>query len=150
MALLDRSLIGKVSAQGESGVERLHLKMFCSAIGETDPIYFDRAAAQAAGYPDAVAPPTFLIAIENLNPLEGSVFDIDLPVDLLLHAEQTYTYEDPIFAGDELVIQSRITDIYEKKGGMLEFLESETTFTKKGKDAPALRMRNLLVLRHRN
>jgi acyl dehydratase len=33
------------------------------------------------------------------------------------------------YAGDELTTSSRITDVYEKKGGALQFLVRETTVT---------------------
>jgi acyl dehydratase len=33
------------------------------------------------------------------------------------------------YAGDELTARSRIADIYDKKGGLLEFVVRETTVT---------------------
>ena len=43
---------------------RGRLRFFAKAIGETDPVYTDDAAARDAGYPDLPAPPTFLFAAE--------------------------------------------------------------------------------------
>ncbi len=38
------------------------IRHWCEAMGETLPLYTDRAAAQAAGYADIVAPPSMLMA----------------------------------------------------------------------------------------
>ena len=44
-------------------VSRVKIADFAEAIGDRNPLYRDRAAAQAAGYPDVIAPPTFPIVI---------------------------------------------------------------------------------------
>ena len=46
-------------------VSRVKIAEFAGAIGDPNPVYRDRGAAQAAGYPDVIAPPTF--------PVEGRV-----------------------------------------------------------------------------
>lgn len=38
------------------------IRHWCEVMGETQPIYTDRAAARAAGFSDIVAPPTMLMA----------------------------------------------------------------------------------------
>ncbi len=38
------------------------IRHWCEALGDTNPIYTDQAAAQTAGHPDLVAPPTMLQA----------------------------------------------------------------------------------------
>ena len=43
------------------GVEKI--RNFAEAIGDDNPIYWDRAAARAAGHADLVAPPTFGVSI---------------------------------------------------------------------------------------
>ena len=40
----------------------------------------------------------------------------------MLHGEQEFSYHAMAYAGDELTARSRVTDVYEKKGGALEFL----------------------------
>ena len=40
-------------------VSREKLREFADAIGDRNPLYRSRAAAQEAGYPDVIAPPTF-------------------------------------------------------------------------------------------
>jgi acyl dehydratase len=48
-------------------------------------------------------------------------------LERILHANQEFTYHKPAVAGDTLTFESEIADIYEKKGGMLEFLVESTT-----------------------
>ena len=40
-------------------MSRVKIAEFADAIGDPNPVYRDRAAARAAGYPDVIAPPTF-------------------------------------------------------------------------------------------
>ena len=44
-------------------VGREKIREFATAVKATDPVHHDLAAAQAAGYPDLVAPPLSLIHI---------------------------------------------------------------------------------------
>jgi hypothetical protein len=44
-----------------------------------------------------------------------------------LHGEQQFSFERQIYAGDTIKLVTRIVDIYDKKGGALEFIVQETT-----------------------
>ena len=44
-------------------VGREKIAEFAAAIGSTDPAHLDPAAAQALGYPDVIAPPTFAVIV---------------------------------------------------------------------------------------
>ena len=46
-------------------VGREKIREFATAVKATDPVHHDVAAAQAAGYPDLVAPPTFAIVVSQ-------------------------------------------------------------------------------------
>ena len=128
---MDRSVVGRVSAISEIDIERIPLRLFARAIGETNPVFFDSAAARAAGYPDVVAPPTYVVALEGLTPPSGvSPAELGLPLDRLLHGEQSMIYLAPLYAGDRVRLQSRVLDVYDKKGGAMQFVEVETTTTK--------------------
>jgi len=52
---------------------------------------------------------------------------LDIGIDLkrLLHGGQRFEYGEPLLAGDDLTIRTRIADIYAKKGGKMEFVEEE-------------------------
>ena len=47
--MIDRKWIGHQGPESVLPIERSRLKFFAKAIGETDPIYTDEAAARSAG-----------------------------------------------------------------------------------------------------
>ncbi|BBY00199.1 hypothetical protein MSEO_06980 [Mycobacterium seoulense] len=128
---LDKAVIGTTLPATTLTVERARLRFFAKAIGETDPVYTDVDAAKAAGHPDIPAPPTFLFSVELESP-DPFAFLASLGVDLrmVLHGEQSFTYHAIAYPGDELVATPRITDVYAKKGGALEFVVKETAITR--------------------
>jgi acyl dehydratase len=109
-------------------IEAGRLRFFAKAIGETNPIYTDREAAAAAGHPNLPVPPTFFFGLK-LDVPDPFRWILDLGVDFrfVLHGTQRFDYHRLAFAGDEVVMQSRLTDVSEKKGGALEFLVTSTT-----------------------
>lgn len=127
---LDRSLIGREAPGQTLLVTRSRLLAFARATGQTDPVYTDVDAARQAGHRDLPVPPTFYFSIDLEAP-DPFAFLTDLGIDLraVLHGEQEFTYHRMAYAGDELATRSRITDVYEKKGGALQFLIRETTVT---------------------
>jgi acyl dehydratase len=127
--------VGTVSEVRVVDIEAGFLKFFAKATGETDPIYFDDAAAKAAGHPAILMPPTYLFSLQMSAPARrGEVFDKEngLGIDMMrvLHGEQGFTYHRPIYAGDRVAMTTTTTDIYAKKGGALEFVVQETRFEK--------------------
>ena len=93
-------------------VSRVKIAEFATAIGETSPLCRDRAAAQAAGYPDVIAPPTFAIVITAADTAR-LMADPDLGVNyaMIVHGEQSFTHSRPLHAGDVVVTQSTIESI---------------------------------------
>jgi acyl dehydratase len=110
---INRDYVGQTYAGSEPyEVSRLKIAEFADAIGDPNPVFRDRAAAQAAGYPDVIAPPTFAIVISMANSARV-VGDPGLGVNyaMVVHGEQRFLYSRPIHAGDVLTTQSTITDI---------------------------------------
>ncbi len=127
---LDTQYIGHRFEPFSVEVEKGRLKFFAKAIGQTDPVYTDEAAARLAGHPSLPVPPTFLFCLEMDSPNPGALRDLlDIPVPKVLHGEQRFTYHAMAFAGDTLTFEQRIADIYAKKGGSLEFIARETRVT---------------------
>ncbi|MEQ1784484.1 MAG: MaoC family dehydratase N-terminal domain-containing protein, partial [Hyphomonadaceae bacterium] len=128
------------------------LKFFAKATGETDPIYFDEAAAQAAGHPSLPAPPTWLFSMALSAPAKrGGLFDADngIGVDMsrVLHGEQSFAYHRPIHAGDRLALTTTTKDIYARKGGALEFIVQDTQATNEAGEL-CVEMRMVTVVRN--
>jgi acyl dehydratase len=93
-------------------VSRVKIAEFAAAIGDASPLCRDRAAAQAAGYPDVVAPPTFAIVITATDSAR-LVTDPGLGVNyaMVVHGEQSFSYARPLHAGDVVVAQTTISSI---------------------------------------
>ncbi|MGY8751430.1 MAG: MaoC family dehydratase N-terminal domain-containing protein [Fidelibacterota bacterium] len=121
--MLDRSLIGKSYPEIIFSVEKQRLKLFAKATQQSNPIYFDEVFAKKNGYPSILAPLTFLTTVgyDQGKPYQY-LQDLGVPIGNILHASQEYTNYDSIYAGDELRMESRIGEIYDKKEGMLEFV----------------------------
>ena len=127
---LDKKVIGHEFKPFSTTVEAGKVKLFCKAIGEEDPIYSDEAAAKAAGHKAVPVPPTFLQALTNDDPEKGGLLKlINVDIGLILHGEQHYDYLAPVFVGDKITCQQKVVDIYDKKGGALWFIVSETSLT---------------------
>ena len=123
--------IGVVSEPRNVQVEAGFLKFFAKATGETDPVYSDEDAARAAGHPAIPAPPTYLFSLALSAPARrGDVLDpvggIGVNMQTILHGEQSFAYHKPIYAGDRLILTTTTRDIYEKRGGALEFIVQDT------------------------
>jgi acyl dehydratase len=93
-------------------VSRVKIAEFAAAIGDPNPVYRDRAAAAAAGFPDVIAPPTFAIVI-SMASSGAAVADPGLGLNyaMIVHGEQRFSYTRPIVAGDVLTAQPTITEI---------------------------------------
>jgi len=126
--MADKSLIGRSTGITVSEVEKGRLRFFAKAIGETDPVYFDDDAARAAGYRALPVPPTFLMCLESEGRNPQAIVEDVMGFDLgrILHAEQEFNYHRMAYAGDVLTFDTRIVDVYEKKGGALQFVVQET------------------------
>jgi acyl dehydratase len=93
-------------------VSRVKIAEFADAIGEPSALCRDRAAAQAAGYPDVIAPPTFAIVVTAASTARV-VQDPDLGVNyaMIVHGEQSFEHARPLHAGDVVVSQATIESI---------------------------------------
>ena len=125
--MIDRQYIGHTMPKFSATVEKGRLRFFAKAIGQTDPVYTDEAAAQAAGHPGLPVPPTFFFCLEMESPDPAAIRKLlGLDYRRVLHGEQGFTYHRMAYAGDVLTFEQRIEDIYDKKGGALEFVVRKT------------------------
>ena len=106
-------------------VSRVKIAEFADAIGDPNPVFRDTAAAQAAGYPDVIVPPTFPIVIAMAS--SGiAVADPGLGLNyaMVVHGEQRFEYSRPLHAGDVVTAQSTISGI--RAVGSITMLTTET------------------------
>lgn len=146
--MIDKKHIGRTTNPQTVDVEKGRLKFFAKAIGETDPVYTDERAAKAAGYKALPAPPTFSFCLEmETNSLWDNIAAMGVSVGKILHGSQTFTYHAPICAGDQVTFQTKVSDIYDKKGGALEFIVEETT-AKNQNDVLVAELQRVIVVRN--
>ena len=110
---INHDYVGKTYPPGQPyEVSRVKLAEFADAIGDPNPLYRDTAAAQAAGYPDVIAPPTFPIVVTSRS-AAGAVGDpgLNLNYAMVVHGEQKFEYSRPLVAGDVVTAQVTIADI---------------------------------------
>jgi acyl dehydratase len=84
------------------------IRRYADAVGETDPIHFDGAAARDAGFRDVVAPPMFAV-VYLAAAVQRAFHDPELAIDFdrLLHIGQEFAWEEPVLAGD--VVTARVS-----------------------------------------
>ncbi len=136
--------VGRASPPVTLEVERGHIRRFADAVGDPSPLYRDEAAARAAGYPRIPAPPTFAAALRGNDPRDG----IELDWKRLLHGEQEYLFERPIFAGDRLTLVGRIAaaDVKQGRSGVIDLMVVETV-ARDDQGAIVFRARSQILVR---
>jgi acyl dehydratase len=132
-------------------VDLTSIMLFASALGETNPAYYDQEYARRTPLGGVIAPPTFSIASAHWNPdypLRG-IRQIPArkpaPAEAkpaqeneagggggltrLLHGEQRFEYHKPLRPGMQLQVTSRPGRSWEKegrRGGTMRFHETIT------------------------
>lgn len=114
-----QEMIGKKSTKVKNIVEKGWVKKFAEAIGDPSPIYFDEAAGLASSHKKNIAPVTFPVTLDY-----GAIPDLNLPPKGLIHGEQKFHYNRPIYVGETVYCFLKVKDYYEKKGnfGSMGFL----------------------------
>ena len=143
---IDRSVIGSTRPGGSLLITRSRLRLFAKATGQQDPVFIDVDAARAAGHHDLPVPPTFYLGLDFEGPDPFGLDDLGIDLATVLHGEQSFAYNSTAHAGDELTSSSVVTDVFEKKGGALTFLVSESPVVNQHGDT-VVTMRSTLVIR---
>jgi hypothetical protein len=121
-----RAEVGKEGPSTTSEVDKTAIRMFARSVGHVDPIFYDEAAAKAAGYRSLVAPPGYL-GTPVFNPSApsrrggGGMFggaQPSRPLNRVLNGGTDIEYMDDICAGDVLTSTSQIANYEETKGSL--------------------------------
>ena len=112
----------------EYEVGREKIREYANAVGESNPVHHDRAAAQEAGFRDVVAPPMFAV-VYSAGAMTPAIFDPELGINLMLmvHGGQEFAWSEPVCAGDTISTTASIKDLYEKDGKKFFVFESVST-----------------------
>ncbi len=124
--MLDRQQIGRTLKRVTRSVEAGRLRFFLEVIGEKEKAHAGSEAG-SAGHLLRV-PPTYFFCLEMMDDPDPLYWLKDLGVNLMyiLHGQQRFDYHAPAFAGDSLSFDASISDIYDKKGGAMEFVVKKT------------------------
>ena len=119
---------GKTYPPFEYEVGREKIREYAHAVGETNEVYFDRQAAQDAGFRDVVAPPMFAV-VYSAGSVGPPIFDEEVGIDFMrmLHGGQEFVWGEPVCAGDTITTVTTFKDFSEKDGRKFYVFESVST-----------------------
>ena len=125
---------------------REHIKWFAQAIGDSNPLWQDKAYASKSRYKNIIAPPLFLID-SGLVTLVGRLVDL-APHLANINGGTEIEYFRPIEAGDTITTVAKLADAQLKTGktGSLIFLVFEVTYTNQRGELVAI-LRNTFIRR---
>lgn len=157
------TIIGKPTGTTVVTVERGQLALFATAVKDESPVYRDGRAAAAAGLAGIPAPPTYPFVMGNFgvfpelqradgitdNPMAEVLGPLMAKGGIILHGEQEFTYERPVFAGDVLVGDGKVVDAYQKdsKGKTMTFVVVETAWSDQATGEPVCTSRMNIIHR---
>ena len=110
---LNPEYVGRVYGPGAPyEVSRAKIADFADAIGEPSELCRDKAAAQRAGYPDVIAPPTFAIVVAMASTASmHSEPGLGLDYSMVVHGEESFSHSRPLHAGDVVVATTTVESI---------------------------------------
>ncbi len=164
---MDTSIIGKPTGAWRVTVERGPVAAFANAVQDPNPVYHDGRAAEAAGFSDVPAPPTFTFAMGfwgaftedqpadptgGVNPMHAAMGALHAQGALVLHGEQEFTYHRPVVVGDVLAGEGRVVDVYEKDSerASMTFIVIRTEWTDAESGDPVVTEQfNLIARQHK-
>ena len=111
------SVIGRTYEPTLYAVGREKVREYAAAVGETNPLHTDHAAARAAGFADVVAPPMFAVVYATPAMAQG-LFDPEVGIDFprLVHGAQEFRWGPLVVAGDEISTTASVKDVSERGG----------------------------------
>lgn len=102
-------------------IEAGKVEEFARAITDPNPVSRDEAAARAAGLERIPAPLTYarVSRFPRYRTTDDDTYGFDLGFrpEYVLHGEQAYAYERPLFVGDVLTGTTTLADVFQREGG---------------------------------
>lgn len=131
--MFDESKIGQSFAPFTYEVQRNKIHELTSAIGDNNPIYHNREAAQEAGFSDVPISPTSptLFSFWGNRQRGSSLADIGINVSRILHGEEEYEYLAPIYPNDVLTGTTTLVEGKTRQGSgghSMDILTMETRY----------------------
>jgi acyl dehydratase len=116
---------GKSFPPFEYEIGKEKIAEYARAVGEENPVYFDRDAARTSGFRDVVAPPMFAV-VYSMPAIAPAMFDPDVGIKfaMLVHGGQEFVWDEPVCSGDRIVTEASLKDVYEQDGKGFYVFES--------------------------
>ncbi len=128
---LNQEYAGRVFGPTEPyEVSRVKIIDFADAIGEPSQFCRDRGAAQQAGYPDVIAPPTFAMVIAMRSTAQVEVDPgLGLDYSMVVHGEQSFSYSRPLHAGDMVTATTTVESVRTLGGTSMLVMSTDISTT---------------------
>jgi acyl dehydratase len=149
--MFDKSKIGYSFPPFTIEVERGKIRELALAIGDDNPVYQSREAAQAAGYREVPLFPTAptMFTFWGNTQMVSQIVSLGINVMRILHGEEEYEYLAPISPGDILTGVMTVVDgktRQSKDGSSIDILMTEIRYTNQH-GQPVLNAREMILVR---
>ncbi len=111
--MINQELIGKWSTPVENWIERGAVRKFAEAIGDPNPLYVDETYAKKSRHGRLIAPPTFARTLDY-----GVIDGLVIPTEGLIHGEQQFHFERPLYVGETIWCSYRLGESYSRSGSL--------------------------------
>ena len=148
--MFDKSYIGHSFPPFTIEVERGKIRELVLAIGDSNPIYSSKGAAQAAGFEDVPLYPTSPTTFSFWGNRQGGnqLASLGINVMRILHGEEEYEYLAPVYPGDVLTGVVTVVDGKTRQGqvGSMDIITIETSYTNQ-QGTNVLKARSVIIVR---
>jgi acyl dehydratase len=149
--MFDTSQVGQSFPPFTIEVARCKIHELALAIGDTNPIYHNKEAAQAAGYADVPLFPTSptVFGFWGNTEIGGQLVSMGINVMRILHGEEEFEYLAPIYPNDVLTGVLTIAEGKSrqgKDGSSMDIVTLEVAYTNQEGRA-VLKERQTIVVR---
>ena len=122
-------LIGKSYNTVSLKIEEEDVVFFSKTTKQEDEIFFNKEIALEKGFPQIVCPPTFLISIGiKKNVLAECLKDIRVRIENIMHVGQEFNFNELVFVGDTIFMETILKKTYKKNEEKLEFCVFESKY----------------------
>jgi acyl dehydratase len=109
-------------------VGREKIREFALAVKDDHPTHYNETDAADVGYPELVAPLTFLAVAGRRVQLEiFTKFNVPINIARVIHRDQKFRFHRPILAQDRLYFDTYLDSVIESHGTVLAEIRSEVT-----------------------